>query len=298
MSDPLRAIRVGIGCPADAVRWACVLEATSPKAGNVHPGKSFVDLRYRDFVIAAEIAAESLADTDARISTRVLKAVGRTVAETGTNVNLGILLLLGPLVGADESMGQPAEGIADWESWSPAVERFLTELNEDDGRQFFAAIGCSRAGALGVAPEMDVHSRTAAGVDLVKAMRLAAGDDRIARQYAGGFHDLLGSVVPVVAAEIRRSGGVLAGIAAAHLRLLAGEPDSLIARKRGREVAIAVQKRAADVRPQIDGEVSHFDSYLRDTSHSLNPGTTADLIAASLYLLLRTIPPHPETFHD
>jgi triphosphoribosyl-dephospho-CoA synthase len=290
MSDPLQAIRTRVGCPADAVRWACVLEATAPKAGNVFPGMAFDDLCHRDFVVAADIAAESLADRDSRISVRVLEAVRRSAAATGTNVNLGILLLLGPLVGADESLGQPADGVGEFDSWPTAVGGFLAGLSREDGKRFFEAIARSLAGGLGVAAEMDVHTTPADEIDLIEAMRLAAEDDRIARQYTCDFRDLIDNVVPVVASEILDCGDVLSGIAAAHLRLLAGEPDSLIARKRGREVAIAVQKQAAEVRPQNASEVAQFDTYLRDRTHSLNPGTTADLIAGCLYVLLRTRP--------
>lgn len=290
MSDPLQAIRTQVGCPADAVRWACVLEATAPKAGNVFPGMSFGDLCHRDFVVAADIAAESLADRDSKLSVRVLEAVRRSVEATGTNVNLGILLLLGPLVGADESLGQPAGGVDRWDCWRPAVKSFLAGLSREDGQRYFEAISRSMAGGLGVVAEMDVRTTPADEIDLVQAMRLSADDDRIARQYACDFSDLFDNVVPVVAAEIHHCGDVLAGTASAHLRLLAEEPDSLIARKRGREVALAVQKRAAEVRPQNASEVAEFDTYLRDRAHSLNPGTTADLIAAGLYVLLRTRP--------
>lgn len=290
MLDPLQSIRASVACPADAVRWACVLEATAPKAGNVFPGMPFGDLCHRDFVVAAEIAAESLADGGTSISERVLRAVRRSVAATGTNVNLGILLLLGPLVGADESLGQPADGVDRWERWRPAVNRFLAGVSCQDGKRYFQAISASKAGGLGVAAELDVHSTPADEIDLIEAMRLAAEDDRIARQYACDFNDLLENVVPVLAAEMQSCGDVLSGIASAHLRLLAGEPDSLITRKRGREVAVAVQKHAAKVRPQNASEVTEFDTYLRDGTHSLNPGTTADLIAAGLYVLLRTHP--------
>ena len=40
---------------------ACLLEATAPKPGNVHPDASFVDLCYADFVGLAEVAAPALA---------------------------------------------------------------------------------------------------------------------------------------------------------------------------------------------------------------------------------------------
>ena len=76
----------------------------------------------------------------------------------------------------------------------------------------------------------------------------------------------------------------------AQIHLLSRTPDSLISRKNGLRVAGEVQRRAGLVDPDDQKSVSEFDLYLRSEDHQLNPGTTADLIAASVYLLLRTHP--------
>ncbi len=131
-------------------------------------------------------------------------------------------------------------------------------------------------------------------VDIVEAMTLAADRDLIARQYATGFVDLMERIVPLVEESICRRGDLLGGIVDAHLRMLANEPDSLIARKNGFEVAAGVQKRAQNVDLDDPASISVFDESLRNDTHELNPGTTADLIAAALYMLLRT-PNHRET---
>ena len=89
-------------------------------------------------------------------------------------------------------------------------------------------------------------------------------------------------------AAIKQYGDVLRGISHAHLRLLSLEPDSLIARKNGMEIAVAVQMRAKKIDFDDPTSMAKFDDSLRSNAHELNPGTTADLIAAALYLLLRT----------
>ena len=119
-------------------------------------------------------------------------------------------------------------------------------------------------------------------------MDLAKERDRVALQYSGGFDDLCCEVVPILSSSIRDCGDVLTGICQAHLRLMASAPDSLIGRKNGPQVANEVQLRAQQIDPTDVDSVESFDRYLREGGHQLNPGTTADLIAAALYVLLRT----------
>lgn len=287
MSDPLDLLSRSIHNPGDAVRWACVLEATAPKVGNVYPGRSFEDLRYSDFIAAAEIASETLGRSDGRLSQRMFRAVDDSTESNGTNVNLGIVLLLGPLVEADRQFEREGATERCNKTWRSAVHDVLSAFDGIDGQNLFRAIDRASAGGLGEVDSLDVHNTTGP-VDIIEAMRLAESRDRIARQYVGGYVDLIESVAPVVSESIGKCGDVLTGISRAQIRLLSLEPDSLIARKNGVEVAIDVQRRAGQVDFDDPASVARFDDSLRSASPRLNPGTTADLIAAALYLLLRT----------
>lgn len=287
MPSPLDSFRALDPCPGDAVRWACVLEATAPKAGNVYPGRAFEDLRYIDFIAAAEITAEALSGCAGRLSERMLRAVEQSSRRSETNVNLGIVLLLGPLVDADRLLERDGATDRGGQDWSAAVQQVLAGFDGVDGQNLFRAIDAAAAGGLGQVDALDVR-RTSGPVDIIKAMRLAESRDRIALQYAGGFADLIETVAPLLAESIARRGDLLLGIALAHLRLLSLHPDTLIARKHGEPMAIEVQKRAGSVDVDDPHSVARFDDWLRNSSQRLNPGTTADLIAAALYILLRT----------
>jgi triphosphoribosyl-dephospho-CoA synthase len=72
-----------------------------------------------------------------------------------------------------------------------------------------------------------------------------------------------------------------------YMRLLASRPDTLIARKAG---AAAAQAVSAGAREVLDGtrSLADFDASLRGPDHELNPGTTADLVAATLLVGLLT----------
>jgi triphosphoribosyl-dephospho-CoA synthase len=79
-----------------------------------------------------------------------------------------------------------------------------------------------------------------------------------------------------------------------HLHLLAGHPDTLIARKRGRAEAEEASRRAADVlaggwpaRAEGRAALAALDQWLRTDGHARNPGTTADLVTACLFVALR-----------
>ena len=286
MNDPLRAFRHLSATPAEAVRWACVLEATAPKPGNVFPGRGFADLNHGDFISAAEIAARDLGRSSDPITTRMLRAVDQMKSHLGTNVNLGIILLLGPLVAADEA--RSAEAVfTDENGWGSSLRHVLKQFDGQDGKRIFQAIQRASAGGLGSSESMDLNDAHDS-VDILHAMQLAKDRDRVALQYADGFDDLFHEVVPIVDNAIRDRGDVLTGLCEAHLRLMASAPDSLISRKNGPEVASEVQQRARGVDPSDVDSVESFDRYLREGGHQLNPGTTADLIAAALYVLLRT----------
>lgn len=285
-ADPLSMFRCMVETPADAVHWACVLEATSPKGGNVYPAESFDDLTHADFMIAAAITSQAFAPDNVPITQRMFSAVSQTRAATKTNVNLGIVLLLGPLVAADEKL---ATTTRDGQNWLAMIAEVLESFDIEDGRRVYAAINAASAGGLGEVDSMDVRDDDPR-VDIVAAMESAQHRDRIAHQWAGGFADLFDHVVPVIDESIRGCGDVLSGIAIAHIRLLAETPDTLIARKCGWSVADDVQHRAALVDIDDIDSMIGFDHSLRSADHRLNPGTTADLIAAGLYVLLRGFP--------
>jgi triphosphoribosyl-dephospho-CoA synthase len=74
---------------------------------------------------------------------------------------------------------------------------------------------------------------------------------------------------------------------------LAQRPDTLIVRKAGRDAAEVVSARARDVLERggvrnAEGRaaIDRLDEDLRASGNHLNPGTTADLSAAALFVHL------------
>jgi triphosphoribosyl-dephospho-CoA synthase len=269
---------------ASAATLACLYEATAPKPGNVHPAADFDDVTcYAAFVKSAVAIGPILGQARVLgVGQTMLEAVRATRNVVGTNTNLGTLLLLAPLAAV------PAEV-----SLVTGIGSVLECLTATDTRLVYEAIRLSQAGGLGRTSEADVFD-DAPTVDLVSVMRLARDRDLIARQYVNAFANVLGGTAAWIAEGLERGLSLSAAIVYAHVHQLAAEPDSLIQRKCGPHIAQeASAKAAAVVNSGMPTTVAYktalddLDDWLRADGHRRNPGTTADLIAAGLFVLLR-----------
>jgi triphosphoribosyl-dephospho-CoA synthase len=277
---------------------ACLLEVTAPKPGNVHRGADFEDLAFGDFMVSAVMVGEVFDRAGLSVGELVLEAVRATQENVGTNTNLGIVLLIAPLVAVLKTK------LATDSLFRGDVEACLQGLTTEDGRKIYAAIQLAQPGGMGEAGSQDVNDAVD-DVDLMAAMKASQGYDSIARQYANGFEDIFG-----VGQMLLRQGRQLfpdlnSAIVFAHVAWMAQQTDTLIQRKCGKDVAKQSQtmaRRAIDVidpeclasgapLAQLDAEsfwqrVGELDFWLRSDGHRRNPGTTADLIAATLFVAI------------
>jgi triphosphoribosyl-dephospho-CoA synthase len=260
---------------------AATWEATARKAGNVHRFIDFDDATYADFVLSAAAAAPELEHPDRPLGEAILAAIRATRAVVRTNTNLGIVLLLAPLA-----------KVPDGVNLRTGVRHILANTTVEDAADVYEAIRLAVPGGLGRAKEQDVAESPT--LPLRDVMALAAARDLIARQYANGFADVFDLGVPALLDGFRRFGRVEPAIQQCQLTWLASHPDSLTVRKRGVEIALDASRRAQRVlvlggvgRPDGRAAYDQFDQWLRADGHARNPGTTADLIAACLFVALR-----------
>lgn len=269
-----------------AAQLACLLEVSAEKPGNVSAVSSFSDVRYEDFLASAVAIGPTFAVAPrASVGETVLRSVQATRRLVSTNTNLGILLLFAPLAKAAGS-ASAEEGLR------LAVTDVLDRLTVEDTREAYDAIRLASPSGLGTVDRYDVSSENV-DVTLGQVMESARDRDSIACEYATGFE----ITFEVGYESLRRAlddGHELShSITYAFLTILSQLPDTLIARKAGRTVAEEVSRRAMKVLavggpflPRGRAELACLDRDLRDESHKLNPGTTADLVAASLFVLL------------
>jgi triphosphoribosyl-dephospho-CoA synthase len=251
------------------------------KPGNITPAHDFSDTTYADMVRSALALGPVFARRRAlrrRVGELIADGVGATARVTDANTNLGIVLLFAPLVRAE------ATRQAD-ESPRSATERILADLDVEDAAAAFAAIVAAGPGGLGEAPEHDV--RAPARVSLREAMAAAADRDHIASEYASGYAIVFDTGLPLLAEALGGGARTLDAIVSLHVGLLAAHPDTLIERKADAAAARAVTAAAREVRAGTR-TLAEFDASLRGPDHRLNPGTTADLVAATLLVALLT----------
>ena len=261
---------------------ACTWEVQARKVGNVHPQASFANATTQDFLHSAIASAEALCNPlSSNVADNIYDAVACTQAVVRHNTNLGILLLLGPLVAFPKHVPLQQE-----------LPKLLRAWTVKDTETVYRAICLAKPGGLGTSKEQDVAKVPT--VTLREAMQLAAERDMIAKQYVTDYADVFNFGVPALLDGFTKFGCIEAAIIHCQLCWLAEYPDSLIARKCGVDVANVVQIQAQEVL-RLGGLATlaarragvAFDTNLRVEGSRRNPGTTADLIAACLFIALR-----------
>lgn len=278
--SPLEGFEIGW-----ATQLACLFEVNAEKPGNVSRRADFHDTRFEDFLASAVAIGPALQGAvRAPVGETVLRAVQDTRRFVSTNTNLGMVLLLAPLAKAAGEGGP--EGLRS------RVARVLGELTVEDARKVYQAIRLASPSGLGQVERHDVsHDDVAA--TLREAMGLAQGRDSVAREYVTDFEITFGLGYETLRRVWEEGHAFSDAIVQTFLTVLAQVPDTLIERKGGRAAAEAVSRRAGEVlaaggclSSRGREELVRFDRDLRDDSHRLNPGTTADLVAASIFVFL------------
>ncbi len=268
---------------AAAGQLACLLEVSAPKPGNVSPDRHFHDTRYEDFLASAVAIGPALLDAGRDpLGAVIRRAVQDTRRWTKSNTNLGIVLLLAPLAKAALLSGGTLR---------ERLTRVLAATTVHDSAEVYAAIRQARPGGLGEAAVEDVSNPPS--VSLRDVMGLAAERDAIAREYVTEFALTFGVAVPELRAA--RAEGLTWAEASvdAYLRLLDSTADTHIARKLGSVEAEAVSEQARQVlraggtrSPEGRRALAQLDAELRDPRNRRNPGTTADLTCAAIFVVI------------
>jgi triphosphoribosyl-dephospho-CoA synthase len=219
------------------------------------------------------------------VGVTVLACVEETVSVARSNTNLGMVLLLVPLAKAADRLVPGAD------LGPNAMNKVLQALDFDDSQKIYAAIRAANPGGLNSAEHNDVSGPAPASI--LSAMQDAADRDLVARQFVNQFQDVFGAASKLKNNQ-GRFGSLAVAIVVTHLELIAEHGDSLIARKCGIETSdrakAMAQKALADGAvggwPAMMDALADLDFWMRSDGHRRNPGSTADLIAAALFVAL------------
>ena len=261
-----------------------ITEVNALKPGNVSRFADGHGMTSADFIRSAELVTPVICNPGLTLGERILQSVRLTREQIGCNTNLGMLLLFTPVIFAVQAT-RPFKFVALQDSISGVVK----SVGIDDSALVFQAIAEANPGGLGQSEKYDVNLRPEC--TLLEAMVIAQKRDLIAKQYVTGFADVFLTGYPCIKEFTRRWNSVEWAAVACYLTLLGTFIDSHIARKYGSGVAVKIKAGAAKVAEQFknnnnpdDAEqvLLDFDRELKDTN--INPGTTADLTAASVLI--------------
>ncbi|SMO56255.1 triphosphoribosyl-dephospho-CoA synthase [Halorubrum cibi] len=310
--------------PADDAVLALLLEvAGTPKPGNVDRRRDLADLRFESFLGGAVSAREGLerGARGAAVGHAFERAVAGMADRAGTNTQFGCLLLLVPLLRATRH-GDLSPGGLDRVTRETTVDDAVAfyrafehvDVAVEDPPEDATDLDVRRGGdAEPVLRERGLTLRD------VMATSANAGDDgsddripdRNAQEWVEGFPRTFRAAEWVLSDE-----GPLADRAArAFLGLLATEPDTLVATAHGPAVAREASAEARAIVSSADPTTEtdptdvlstepHGTPPDADAVHAIdleaaeslaasflergiNPGTTADLTCAALYVALR-----------
>jgi len=275
---------------------ACLLEVNAPKPGNVSPRGDFDDTTYDDFVASSAAINTALGTAGSRpLGKTILLAIEATRAVTATNTNLGIVLLFAPLARAAAAITSGGNWtdrrIIDRQRLRTALADVLVSTTVDDARHAYAAIRLASPGGLGSTSQQDVAAEPT--IPLTEAMRLAADRDGIAREYVTDFHATFELGAPALDAAHRDGLDWSDAIVETFLTLLATYPDTHIGRRADADLAAIVSAQARDAlgaggvrSPSGRAAIERMSIALRGERNRANPGTTADITAAAIFVSL------------
>jgi triphosphoribosyl-dephospho-CoA synthase len=293
---------------------AILLEASADKPGNVNRTNGFERTRYEHFLASAVAMASSLelaAERGIEVSEAKLRVdnvrVGEIIRDCVVNVNtwqrggntlLGTSILLSPIAVA-AGMTVVKESAFDVHGLRENLKNVVESTTPKDAVDVYEAIKTAKPGGLGSSSELDVNDPNSSDkilneeISLYEVFKIASAYDSICSEWVSSYSVTFNVAYPLLMGQLRRNGNLNSAVVHTFLKVLAEYPDTLIARKTNAEKSRDISSRAKEILSlggleTAEGKrsLTKFDLGLRETSNLLNPGTTADIIAAALALCI------------
>ncbi|QLH79568.1 triphosphoribosyl-dephospho-CoA synthase [Halosimplex rubrum] len=271
---------------AQNAELALLLEvAGTPKPGNVDRHRDHDDLRFEHFLAGAVGARDGL-DAAARgepLGESFRRAIEGMSAQRGGNTQFGAILLQAPLVaaaGAEDRTLSPegATAVVDATTVADAADFYrafeAVDVAVDDPPEDMAALDVRRGSDA-------VPALKERGLTLAAVMERSADRDGVAREWVQGFDRTFAAAESILSADSERP--VADRAADAFLELLAAEVDTFVVTQHDRATAERATERA---RAALDGDIDPEELAEEFAAEDINPGTTADTVAAALFVAL------------
>lgn len=299
---------------AAALQLALLLEVSAyPKPGNVHRTRDFEKTKFEHFLASAaalgpqfRLAAIRGSRFAKGLGKRVELAIGERIRRSveacsewqhGGNTSLGTILLLIPIAYA-AGMVPPRSPLKTREI-RRNLRKVVRGTTVADAVGIYRAISRASPGGIGKVPELDINEPDSLveirkrNLTLLEVFRISAKYDTISWEWVNDFSVTFDVGLPFLIQELQATGDINIAVVDTYLRILSKTPDTLIIRKQGMKTAREISLRAERVlktggMKTAKGRrgVEQMDEALERSGNSCNPGTTADLTASALSVLI------------
>lgn len=275
---------------ARSAQLALLLEVSAyPKPGNVDRTHDFVDTSYEHFLASSVAVYPVLREAAERskgtgVGELIRRGVEESVAwQSGGNTHFGALLLLIPL-----AMAAGACERYDVEKIRRKAAEIMLNTTMEDAIEVYTAFPKAKVKVRRDVPEFNLADEGAIKeisekqFSLYEILTISASYDLISRELVGGFGLTFGYASWIN--DFVKEKRINDAVTHAYLRLLSEEEDTFIKMKFGAEKSRYVKERAMGIVNQgyKRREMEEFDEEL--IREGLNPGSTADIIAAALFI--------------
>jgi triphosphoribosyl-dephospho-CoA synthase len=236
----------------------------------------------------------------------------------GGNTHLGSIMLFMPLAAAAAIL-KTREGKIKVDSLRKVVVKVMESTTNEDTSEFYGAISSLNLGWLGQlrskdAPDIGSHKSSnqigKSGTTFFEIMKFSSKWDGIANELTNGLSASFTIGYPSFIETYTETEDVNTATVNAFLKILSEVPDTFIARKVGLDItkdiveavkvgmpfSQTISEKSKKILDEYKGmlskrghkEIEEMDEELRRSAGNLNPGTTADITAASLMIALLT----------
>ncbi len=301
---------------SQCLELAILFEVSADKPGNVNLVVGFEGTRHEHFLASAVAAAPSFelaAERGIAFSRGELQVsdvgVGRIIKDCiadinawqqGGNTLIGTVILFAPIaVAAGIAPTKGEEHVFEIPELRENLRLVVESTTPEDAVNVYEAIKIAKPSGLGKAPGLDINDPHSVNrivkenISLYQIFKIASEYDRVCSEWVSNYPITFEFAYPCLMEQIRETKDLNVAIIHTFLKVLAEYPDTFIARKVGIGKAREVSLMAKEVLELGGLETSRgkeslrkFDLKLRSSSNLLNPGTTADIIAAGLALFV------------
>ena len=267
-----------------AFEYACKLDVFSIKPGNVFLNHPAYGMSHKDFLQSSMACSDIMCEQNMDIGLKILESVKASMDVVGCNTNLGIILLCVPIV---ETVYMDKEHKFDQNNLKIVIDN----INYKQTKSIYKAINLANAGGMSSKEEFDLKSNKSDNFTLFEAMNFAKTYDYIANEYTNYFYNIINNISLNWRNYFKLMNNDECATTATFLKQIVSNPDSLIARKHGLSTAEQVSERFKEIADEycalkdpniLNNKLLLLDSELK--IQGLNPGTTADVVVASIFL--------------